>query len=137
MSVHAIGSNYCYRGAVVNLVQDKASAANVGRKVTRQPANLSISDEGRNMLREMVNKFESDSDYVNAGELTIQKTNEVAWEHYTAMRGISSQILKDGNYNVEDVMKSIMDTYEARYHEIIKEHEKGEREVWQVGYLLE
>lgn len=45
------------------------------------------------------------------------------------MRGISGQALKDGNYNVEDVMKSIMDTYEARYNEIVKEHENGEREV--------
>ena len=26
-------------------------------------------------------------------------------------------------------MKSIMDTYESRYHEIVKEHENGEREV--------
>ena len=45
------------------------------------------------------------------------------------MRGISGQALKDGNYNVEDVMKSIMDTYEARYNEIVKEHENGDREV--------
>lgn len=115
MSVNGIGSNYCYMGTAVNHIQEKASDTNAGRKVTQQPVNLSISDEGRNMLREMVNKFEPDSDYVNARELTIQNTNEVAWEHYTAMRGISSQTLKDGNYNVEDVMKSIMDTYEARY----------------------
>ena len=26
-------------------------------------------------------------------------------------------------------MKSIMDTYEARYNEIVKEHENGDREV--------
>ena len=129
MSVNGIGSNYCYMGTAVNHIQEKASDTNAGRKVTQQPVNLSISDEGRNMLREMVNKFEPDSDYVNARELTIQNTNEVAWEHYTAMRGISSQTLKDGNYNVEDVMKSIMDTYEARYNEIVKKHEKGEREV--------
>lgn len=129
MSVNGIGSNYCYMGAVANHVQKKAFAANAGRKVTEQPVNLSISDEGRNMLREMVNKFEPDSDYVNAREVTIQNTNEVAWEHYMAMRGSSSQTLKDGNYNVEDVMKSIMDTYEARYHEIVKEHENGDREV--------
>lgn len=45
------------------------------------------------------------------------------------MREISSQTLKDGNYNVEDVMKSIIDTYETRYSEIIKEHENGDREV--------
>ena len=129
MSVNGIGSNYCYMGTAVNHMQEKASDTNAGRKVTQQPVNLSISDEGRNMLREMVNKFEPDSDYVNAREMTIQNTNEVAWEHYTAMRGISSQTLKDGNYNVEDVMKSIMDTYESRYHEIVKEHENGEREV--------
>lgn len=129
MSVNGIGSNYCYMGAVANHVQEKTFATNVGRKVTEQPVDLSISDEGRNMLRELVNKFEPDSDYVNARELTIQNTNEVAWEHYTAMREISSQTLKDRNYNVEDVMKSIMDAYETRYNEIIKEHEKGDREV--------
>ncbi len=50
-------------------------------------------------------------------------------KNYRAMRGISGQALKDGNYNVEDVMKSIMDTYEARYNEIVKEHENGDREV--------
>ena len=74
-------------------------------------------------------KFEPDSDYTNVRELTIQNTNEVAWEHYTAMRDISDLTLKDGNYNVEDVMKSIMDTYETRYNEIVKEHENGDREV--------
>ncbi len=129
MSMNGIGSNYCYMGAVANHVQEKAPAADTERKVAERPANLFISDEGRNMQREMINKFESDSHYVNARELTIQNTNEVAWEHYTAMRGISSQTLQDGNYNVEDVMKSIMDTYEARYHEIVKEHENGDREV--------
>lgn len=129
MSVSGIGSNYCYVEAVANHVQEKAFAKDAGRKVTRQPVNLSISDEGQNMLREMVNKFDPDSDYVNARELTIQNTNEAAWEHYTAMRAISSQTLKDGNYTVEEVMKSILDTYEARYNEIVKEHENGDREV--------
>lgn len=129
MSVNGIGGNYCYVGAVANHVQEKVSETNAGRKVMEQPVNLSISDKGRNMLREMVNKFETDSDYVKAREMKIQNTNEVAWEHYSAMRGISSQTLKDGNYNVEDVMKSIMDTYEARYSEIIKGHENGDREV--------
>ncbi len=115
--------------AVANHVWEKAFAADAGRKVTQQPVNLSISDEGKNMLREMVNKLEPDSEYIDARELTIQNTNEVAWEHYTAMRGISSQTLKDRNYNVEDVMKSIMDTYETRYNEIVKAHENGDREV--------
>lgn len=46
-----------------------------------------------------------------------------------AMRDISSLTLKDRNYNVEDVMKSIMDAYETRYNEIVKEHENGDCEV--------
>ena len=129
MSVNGIGSNYYYMEAVANHMQGKASAKDASRKVAEQPVNLSISDEGRNMLREMASKFEPDSDYTNARELTIQNTNEVAWEHYTAMRDVSSQTLKDGNYNVEDVMKSIMDTYEACYNEIVKEHENGDRDV--------
>ncbi len=81
------------------------------------------------MLRKMVSKSEPDFDYTNVKKLTVQNTNEVAWEHYTAMRDISSQTIKDGNYNVEKVMKSIMDAYETRYNEIVKEHESGDREV--------
>lgn len=69
------------------------------------------------------------TEVTNVREMTIKNTNEVAWEHYTAMRDISSLTLKDGNYTVEDVMKSIMDTYEIRYNEIVKEHENGNREV--------
>ena len=74
MGVNGIRSNYRYMEAAVNHVQEKASAKDAGRKVMEQPVNLSISDEGKNMLREMANKFEPDSDYVNAGELTIQNT---------------------------------------------------------------
>ena len=129
MAISGVGHNYDYLGTDTNYIGGKATVREAISKTAKQSANLSISDAGRNMLREMASKFEPDSDYANARELTIQNTNEVAWEHYTAMRGISSQTLKDGNYNVEDVMKSIMDTYETRYNEIVKEHENGDREV--------
>lgn len=129
MSVNKIRSNYCYMRTATNHMQEKATVKDADRRTVEQSTNLSISDEGRNMLREMSSRFEPALDDINARELTIQNTNEVAWEHYMAMRGISSQTLKDGNYNVEDVMKSIMDTYETRYNEIVKEHENGDREV--------
>ncbi|MBD5548746.1 MAG: hypothetical protein HDQ97_15390 [Lachnospiraceae bacterium] len=129
MAISGVGENYDYLGKAANYMQGKTTVKEAVSKTVKQSANLSISDAGRNMLREMVSKFEPDSDYANARELTIQNTNEIAWEHYTAMRGVSSQTLKDGNYNVEDVMKSIMDTYETRYNEIVKEHENGDREV--------
>ena len=129
MSIHGIVRNYDYLGKVTNYMQEKTTAKDAGRKTTVRSADLSISDEGRNMLREMAGRFEPASDYINARDMAIQNTNEVAWEHYAAMRGVSSQTLKDGNYNVEDVMKSIMDTYETRYNEIVKAHENGDREV--------
>ena len=62
-------------------------------------------------------------------ELTIQDTNEVEWEHYTSMREYSGLTLKDGKYNLEDVMKSMMEAYETRYNYIVKEHENGERRI--------
>ena len=129
MVINGVRQNYDYLETTTNYMQGKTTVGEAISKTAKQSANLSISDAGRNMLREMVSKFEPDSDYTNARELTIQNTNEVAWEHYTEMRGISGQTLKDGNYNVEDVMKSIMDTYEIRYNEIVKEHENGDREV--------
>ena len=67
------------------------------------------------MLREMVSRFEPESDYTNVRELTIQNTNEVAWEHYTAMREGSSLTLRDEDYNVEDVMKSIMEQAKTKF----------------------
>ena len=108
MAISGVGHNYDYLGTDTNYIGGKATVREAISETVKQSANLSISDAGRNMLREMASKFEPDSDYANARELTIQNTNEVAWEHYTAMRGISSQTLNDGNYNVEDVMKSIM-----------------------------
>ena len=129
MAINVIRNNYDYLGTATNYTQKKTPVREAISKSVEQPVNLSISDKGRNALREMVSKFESASDDINAREMTIKNTNEIAWEHYTAMRDISSLTLKDGNYNVEDVMKSIMDTYETRYNEIIKEHEKGGREV--------
>lgn len=91
--------------------------------------DVAISDEGINALRERVNGFEAESDGIKVRELKLQSTNEVAWEHYTAMRDMSSLTLKDGNYNVEDVMKSMMETYETLYNQIVKEHENGDRQV--------
>ena len=113
MAINGVGYNYDYFGTTTNYIRGKATVREAISKTVKQSANLSISDAGRNMLREMASKFEPDSDYTNVRELTIQNTNEVAWEHYTAMRDISSLTLKDGNYNVEDVNLKLME--EIRY----------------------
>jgi hypothetical protein len=93
MAINGVGHNYDYFGTTTNYIRGKATVREAISKTVEQSANLSISDAGRNMLREMASKFEPDSDYTNVRELTIQNTNEVAWEHYTAMRDISSLTL--------------------------------------------
>lgn len=90
---------------------------------------ITISEEGLNVLREKVREFGTESYNADIGEWKVQNTNEVAWEHYMTMMEASSLQLKDGNYNVEDFMKSIMDTYESLYCKIVKEHENGDRQV--------
>ncbi len=73
------------------------------------------------MLAKWQSKFEPDSDYTNVRELTIQKYKMRLLGNTIPQCGILAALtLKDGNYNVEDVMKSIMDTYETRYNEIVK-----------------
>ncbi len=129
MNINGIKQNYDYLKITANNTQSKLNFREAISKTVEQPVNLSISNEGKTMLRKMVSKSEPDFDYTNVKKLTVQNTNEVAWEHYTAMRDISSQTIKDGNYNVEKIMNSIMDAYETRYNEIVKEHESGDREV--------
>lgn len=96
----------------------------------RQVDNVKISEEGMRALREWLKEVKPEVEDPVGYELTIQDTNEVEWEHYTAMREYSSLSLKDGNYNLEDVMKSMMDAYETRYNQIVKEHENGDRQVF-------
>lgn len=95
----------------------------------KQIDNVEISNEGRRALREKLREVKPKVEEPIGYELTIQDTNEVEWEHYTSMRAYSGLTLKDGKYNLEDVMKSMMDAYETRYNYIVKEHENGERQV--------
>lgn len=62
------------------------------------------------------------------------KTNEVEFEHYMNMlqiRGDALDKIKEdkGSYNVEDVMKTMIDAYETYHNQIVKEHENGDRQV--------
>jgi len=97
--------------------------------VNEQTDSVTISEEGMSALREKIKEIKPEVDEPEAYELTIQDTNELVWEHYATMREFSSLTLKDGNYDLEDVMKSMMDAYETLYNQIVKEHENGERQV--------
>ena len=75
MNVNGIGRNYDYWRTATNYMQKKTPVREAISKTANQSVNLSISDKGRNALREMVSKFESTSDDINVREMTIKNTN--------------------------------------------------------------
>ena len=58
MAINGVGHNYDYLGTTTNYIRGKATVREAISKMVKQSANLSISDAGRNMLREMASKFE-------------------------------------------------------------------------------
>lgn len=93
--------------------------------------SVQISDEGRAALKEKMQEIRPGEEQQNIHDelIGVEDTNELEMEHYFAMQEYSGQTLSDGNYNLEDVMKSMVDAYETRYNEIVKAHENGDREV--------
>lgn len=62
-------------------------------------------------------------------DIPLVNTNETDWEHYMVMKELSGKTLKDGNYDVEDVMKPIMEAYGTMYNDIVEEHKDGDRQI--------
>lgn len=67
--------------------------------------------------------------------MTAANTNEIENEHYSKMMEISGIVDENirknegRDVNINDIMKTMMDTYESLYNEIVKAHENGDREV--------
>ena len=67
--------------------------------------------------------------------MTAANTNEIENEHYSKMMEISGIVDENirknegRDVNINDIMKTMMDTYESLYNEIVKSHENGDREV--------
>lgn len=92
--------------------------------------NVEISNEGLRALGERVNELKPESDDIDFDKLHPVETNEVEFEHYMEMMHLSSLALGEGgDYDVVDVMNSIMETYETLYNQIVEEHEYGDRQV--------
>lgn len=98
---------------------------------TDRAVNVEISEEGMAAFREKVQEMNPESAALSIYDelITPEDTNEIEMEHFFAMREYCGLTLKDGEYNLEDVMKTTMEAYETRYNEIVKAHENGDRAV--------
>lgn len=96
-------------------------------------AEVSFSKEGLSALREQQNQS-GYMGYTESRELAVAEgtrywiDNEIELEHYFNMREMSAQTLKDGNYDVKDLMASMMETYETMYNQILEAHKDGDRQ---------
>lgn len=86
--------------------------------------DVEISDEGFNALRERVNELQPRADYTDPREMKRVETNEVEFDYYMTMRQMS---MKGGYATAEDAMKSIMESYETLYNQIVDAHKDGDR----------
>ena len=73
MNINGIKQNYDYLKITANNTQSKLNFREAISKTVEQPVNLSISNEGKTMLRKMVSKSEPDFDYTNVKKIDRTK----------------------------------------------------------------
>lgn len=119
MNVSGIGQNYNYWGTATNYMQKKTPVKEAISKTAKQPVNLSISDKGRDALREMVSKFEP-----------------------AASEDTRAEILKEireekGTYDYSDIVNACGLSYVKLYAGIEERYENGSEQYYKPdGTLL-
>lgn len=96
-------------------------------------AEVSFSKEAMAALRDQQNQsgymgYIESREWVMAEGTRYWIDNEIELEHYFTMREMSAQTLRDGNYDVKDLMASMMETYETMYNQILEAHKDGDRQ---------
>ena len=128
MAISGIGNSYNLFEAAANYEQRKTFVREAISMPEEQSVNLSISEEGLSALRERVNELQPKIEYTDPREMKRVETNEIEFDYYMKMMHLSSLTLGEGgNYDVKDVMNSIMETYETLYNEIVDAHKDGDR----------
>lgn len=135
MKIHSSYAHNIDLSEIVDNQQSFRKMADVLSEKNLQADEVHISDEGmqawKNHVQSMNPQVESSEEHI----MTAANTNEVEFEHYSKMMDMSGdlyeKIRKDEHreVNLNDIMKSMMDTYETLYNDIVKAHENGDREV--------
>lgn len=100
-----------------------------------QGVSVDISEEGIEALRNHTQEMSPTVEVTEERVMTAADTNEVEFEHYSKMMDLTGDIYekirKEENREIDmnDIMKTMMDTYETLYNDILKAHENGDREV--------
>ena len=127
MAISGIGSNYNLFEAAANYEYRKITIREAISMPEEQSVNFSLSEEGLRALRERVNEIQPKIEYTDPREMPRVETNEIEFDYYMTLRKMSGSTLGGRDYDVKDVMNSIMETYETFYNEIVDAHKDGDR----------
>ena len=105
------------------------SMAAVQPHTVNYAAELTISEEGRQALKEKVRELSPEIEEEDFEFATTKNTNFVEFEHYMALRELHGTHLEGKEYDVKDVMASVAEAYETLYNEIWEQHKNGDRQV--------
>ncbi|MBD5444915.1 MAG: hypothetical protein HDR29_05120 [Lachnospiraceae bacterium] len=140
MSISGIGSSYNQVGATTNYLQEKASAKDASRKMSKQYINLSITNEGKEHYRNSIQQGGQERyDVViqRREQLKNKKISLVDYGYELSRRAAQF------NKGAADTGKNILSTadkadgyvkaYAQMYDEIMHGYEDGTREIYVEG----
>lgn len=92
-------------------------------------AELTISEEGRQALKEKVRELSPELEEEDVVFGTAKDTNFVEFEQYMALRELYVPTLVGTEHDAKDFMAALAEAYEMRYNEIFEQHKNGDRQV--------
>lgn len=140
MPILGIGSNYNQIGAVTNYVQEKISVKDTDRKMSKQPVNLSITNEGKAHYRNSIQQYgqESyDAMIQRREQLKNKKISLIDYGYEISRR--AAQMNKDAADTGKNVLSTAdkadgyVKAYAQLYDEIVQGYENGTREIYVEG----
>ena len=92
-------------------------------------AELTISEEGRQALKEKVRELSPEIEEEDVEFATVKDTNFVEFEQYMTLRELYVPTLVGTEHDTKDFMVALAEAYETRYNEILEQHKNGDRQV--------
>ena len=92
-------------------------------------AELTISEEGRQALKEKVRELSPEIEEEDFEFATTKNTNFVEFEQYMTLRELYVPTLVGREHDTKDFMAALAEAYETLYNEIWEQHKNGDRQV--------
>ena len=105
------------------------SMAAVQPHTVNYAAELTISEEGRQALKEKVRELSPEIEEEDFEFATTKNTNFVEFEQYMTLRELYVPTLVGREHDTKDFMAALAEAYETFFNEFWEQHKNGDRKV--------